>query len=948
MTNNIFKLQLLKDKYIYITDILSNLIKHIKFLEINYLIENDIKNNVLTDIFYINKNINNIYNKYINNMNDSTSLFIKKKNINENTLEIQNSSSQETINNHIQNIIDNTDEKYYNNLLPLTDIFIKYKPYKNEINKLIKIININGYSDLLFLLKINNIDIKLYSEEFQNLLLEINNHFIPISFNTFDVNISNSLEYYWRIPTIYSNNDILQSTRELWFKKSNNSYYKIEGVFTNDIISIKLKTSEIISNYLYNKKRCILKEIELKNCSVNLHFTKKFIRYDYIGNIYCMNLDEYINYLSSSYKLYLHLTKLSFVNIMKNFINNGSKLYNLYNLIFLLLLGNDDNAEVASLLLNLTKEKKNNSNILYDLINRNLSFYMQLKIKKGGNNIKTELEKIKSLTLDSVDYKKKLLSIKNIPNNVKLITLEKIEEMKTQNNEYYKQKMFVDNILKYPWSTNSNYYEELNTSNKINDYLNDIKSNLNKLTYGHIEVKNVLLQIIANWITNPSSSGKPLGFVGPPGVGKTLLAKSISKALKIPFAEITLGGQNDGELLHGHGYTYSGSQPGLIIKKMVDMGQEIGILFFDELDKTSAKHGTINEITSILIHLTDPNMNKSFQDRFFQGIDFPLDKVIFIFSYNDASKIDPILLDRLTQIKINSYTIENKINIIKEFIIPEFKLNININIDDSILEYIIDNYTNESGIRDIKRKMESIYLTLNLEILTNKINIENYVLTIEEVNRILLKPNNDNIKINEKSEIGIINGLYATSNGNGGIIQIQIFNNNFTKSSFELKLTGKQGDVMKESVHCSFTCALAYLKQNIDKYNINNFDQYFQDNFKNGFHIHIPATSTPKDGPSAGCAFTCAFISRILNIPIKNNIAITGEIELTGKVTKIGGLVYKLIGAKKAGVTIVFIPKENNDDLIEIKEKYPKIINDSFQVILIDHITELIDLILDS
>ena len=925
MANNIFKLHILKDKYIYITDILFNLIKHIKFLEINYLIENDIKNNVLTDIFYINKNINNIYNKYINNINDSTSLFIKKKkNVNENTLEIQCSSSNETINNHIQNIIDNTDEKYYNNLLPLTDIFIKYIPYKNEINKLIKIININGYSDLLFLLKINNVDIKLYSEEFQNLLLEINNHFIPISFNIFDVNISNSLEYYWRIPTIYSNNDILQATRELWFKKSNNSYYKIEGVFTNDIISIKLKTSEIISNYLYNKKRDILKEIELKNCNVNLQFTKKFIRYDYIGNIYCMNLDEYINYLSSSYKLYLHLTKLSFVNIMKNFINNGSKLYNLYNLIFLLLLGNDDNAEVASLLLNLTKEKKNNSNILYDLINRNLSFYMQLKLKKGGHNIKTELEKIKSLTLDSIDYKKKLLSIKNIPNNVKLITLEKIEEMKTQNNEYYKQKMFVDNILKYPWSTNSNYYEELNTSNKINNYLNDIKSNLNKLTYGHIEVKNILLQIIANWITNPSSSGKPLGFVGPPGVGKTLLAKSISKALKIPFAEITLGGQNDGELLHGHGYTYSGSQPGLIIKKMVDMGQEIGILFFDELDKTSAKHGTINEITSILIHLTDPNMNKSFQDRFFQGIDFPLDKAIFIFSYNDASKIDPILLDRLTQIKINSYTIEDKINIIKEFIIPEFKLNININIDDSILEYIIDNYTNESGIRDIKRKMESIYLTLNLEILTNKINIENYVLTIKEVNRILLKPNNDNIKINEKSEIGIINGLYATSNGNGGIIQIQIFNNNFTKSSFELKLTGKQGDVMKESVQCSFTCALAYLKQNIDKYNINNFDQYFQDNFKNGFHIHIPATSTPKDGPSAGCAFTCAFISRILNIPIKNSIAITGEIELTGKVTKIGGLVYKLIGAKKAGVNIVFIPKENNDDLIEIKENILK------------------------
>ena len=708
-------------------------------------------------------------------------------------------------------------------------------------------------------------------------------------------------------------------------------------------MSVKLKTSQLYSSYLYNKKHNVLNEVKLKNCNVDLNFTKKFIRYDYIGNIYCMNLDEYINYLSSSYKLYLQLIKSSFINIMKNFINNGSKLYNLYYTIFLLLLGDDDNTEVASLLINIIKEKKINSINLYNLIHRNLSFFLQVKIKKGNNNINNELEKIKNFTIENVDYKKQLLSIKKIPDNIKLLTLEKIEEMKSQNNEYYKQKNFVEHILKYPWTTNENYYNNQDNAK----YLLDIKNKLNGLTFGHDEAKNIILETIANWVRNPNSNGRPLGFVGPPGVGKTLLAKSISKALDIPFAEITLGGQNDGELLHGHGYTYSGSQPGLIIKKMVEMGKEYCILYFDELDKTASKHGNTNEITSILIHLTDPNMNKSFQDRFFQGVDFPLNKVIMIFSYNDSDKIDPILLDRLTQITIKPYSVNDKINIVKQFIIPELEKSVGISIDfnDDIIKYIIDNYTNEAGMRNIKRKIEKIFLSLNLNNLINNVELTNFVLTIDEVKKILLKPNNDITIIHPQPKVGIINGLYATTNGDGGIIPIQIFNN-FTSQTFEIKLTGKQGDDMKESVQCALTCALDYIKQNLNKYNIDNFDNYFQNNFKNGFHIHAPSISVPKDGPSAGCAFTCAFISRILNIPIKNDISMTGEIELTGKITKIGGLNFKLIGAKKAGIKIVYIPKENTEDFHDIIKKDNNLIDDNFKVYIVDNLNEVIDNVL--
>jgi ATP-dependent Lon protease len=199
--------------------------------------------------------------------------------------------------------------------------------------------------------------------------------------------------------------------------------------------------------------------------------------------------------------------------------------------------------------------------------------------------------------------------------------------------------------------------------------------------------------------------------------------------------------------------------------------------------------------------------------------------------------------------------------------------------------------------------------------------------------------------IHDVSSIGIISGLYATASGDGGIIPIQIFNNFSPNSnSYEIKLTGKQGDVMKESVHCSLTAAIDYIRRNVQKFHwIKNLDEHLLKNFKYGFHVHAPSTSTPKDGPSAGCAFTSAFISRILGKPIKNTIAMTGEVELTGKITKIGGLNFKLIGAKRAGVKLVFVPKENTKDIEEIKSKYPNLINEDFQVKFFEYIDEIID-----
>jgi endopeptidase La len=931
-----FKLLILQNKYKFISNLILKLTDHIIYLENNYLIDQNDKNVNISNLYEINKNLNSINNNYL------LTTFKEETNIDTEL-----------------NIILEENNQIDNNLLltftPIINLINKkFIPFNKEETQIKEIIKKIGYSSIIDLL---GLFYKNENTELDKLLNEINDIFCPLSINFYkvDANImDNNLFYFWKIPRNFNDNDLLELTRELWIKNINdkNSYIKIEGMFKIDSLSTIIKTCQLNYTKLYEKKKNILKEIEIINeSSIDNDFIKRFIKFDYIGNIYSMKIEEYVDHIINSHNLYYQLVKLSFINIMKNFISNGNQINNLYNIIFLLLLGNDDNCDIASLLLGVTKEKKFNSPNIYNLILKRLPFFLQLKLKKSNNNIKNELIKIKSIHLEDIDYKSQIISNKDIPQNIKNIALEKIEEMKSQNNEYYKQKTFVDHILKYPWSKNNNtFYEEfLENSEKRIGFLENISTKLNNLTYGHQEAKNILLQTIANWISNPNSGGRPLGFVGPPGVGKTLLAKSISKALDIPFAEITLGGQNDGELLHGHGYTYSGSQPGLIVKKMVEMGKERCILYFDELDKTASKHGSVNEISSILIHLTDPNMNKSFQDRFFQGIDFPLDKVIMIFSYNDSEKVDPILLDRLCEIKVKPYTIFEKIIIVKNYVIPELKTNIGINekwtqLDDFTIRFIIENYTSEAGIRNIKRKIEKIFLTLNLELLLNKINSD-YILTEEEIKRILLKPLSDYTKINDKNHIGIINGLYATTLGDGGIIPIQVFNN-FNGTTFDIKFTGKQGDVMKESVQCSLTCALDYIKRNIDKYEITDLDKYLHDNFKNGFHVHAPSTSTPKDGPSAGCAFTSAFISRLLGKKILNTVGMTGEIELTGKITKIGGLEFKLIGAKKAGVTQVYVSKENKEDLEEIIKKNNNIIDENFKVELVDYIDDFIDKIL--
>lgn len=978
-----FKIYNLEKEYEKISKNLYDLSNHINKIYDNYCINIITKNITLGNINDIIKNLNTTYN------NNILEICEPSDDSNDTKYDIENIDN--SLYNQLYNLsnkmkIMNYEQIELNNILNNTVINNPYSEIKEDILKVCINIGFSSIKDGLTLLIGEQYEC-LFTEEENKLIDLYNKIFIPYSYNIIEHN--NDKKIYF-VKNKIEKEELLNNNYILYIKSNKDKYYTLNGFFINDSLNILLRTSQKCYNFLYSKKKSIEdKIIELDY--INSKFLKNYIKNCHIKNIITLSEEDFINLVELDYNKYLQIIKMSFMSLMKEFIRDNIE--NMYNIIRLLLLGSDENINIASLLYGLTKDKKVGHYTVPNLIYKNLSYISQIKLRKNNITIKNEIDRIKSLTIDDVDLKKQIVSLTNMPDNVKSIALEKVEEMKSSNNEYYKQQLFVKTLCKFPWISNNEdqIYESLQKNNlKSQEFLDNIENKLETIVYGHNNAKKELKELIGRWISNPSSSGSAIGLVGPPGVGKTLFAKGISKALDIPFAQIALGGQNDGELLYGHGYTYSGSQPGMVVKKMIEAGSSRCVLYFDELDKTVAKHGQTNEIMSILIHMTDPNMNSEFQDRFFQGINFPLNKVLMCFSYNDSKLIDKILLDRLKKIHIDAYSVNEKITIVKDFLIKEIsdmigyengsviienkeneecydeegnlkllnkdclkKDSDNHKCSDCIseedidkyknIEFIIENYTLEAGVRELKRCIEKIFLKLNIDKIYNKGLFENIdelspnnpiVIDRKNIIEYLDKPQLSIEKIHDKPLKGVINGLYATTIGRGGIVPIQIYKNEAgIDKKFILKLTGSQKDVMKESVVCALTAATHKLNKKIKENVIKNFPF--------GFHIHTPDGATPKDGPSAGCAFTTAFASIILGKKIKNDIAMTGEIDLTGKVTKIGGLLYKLQGAKKAGITHVYCSVENKEDYDKIISKNKDLITDNFKVSFVSDVSEI-------
>ena len=431
----------------------------------------------------------------------------------------------------------------------------------------------------------------------------------------------------------------------------------------------------------------------------------------------------------------------------------------------------------------------------------------------------------------------------------------------------------------------------------------------------------------------------------------SLAKKGIAKCLKDvdgesrPFSFIALGGSSNGSILDGHNYTYVGSTWGKIVDILIEHKCMNPIIFIDELDKVSrTEHG--REIIGILTHLIDSTQNSNFQDKYFSNIDLDLSKVLFIFSYNDVDLIDRILLDRIHRIKFDNLYMEDKLIISKKYLLPELYKNFGIenilNIDEDIIKYLIVYYTNEPGVRKLKELFFEIISTINLDLLKNNSTLKIPVnVTIELIEKILKDKHKIKIlQINNEPEIGLVNGLWANAYGHGGMLNIEasFF---LTSTYLELKLTGMQGDVMKESMAVSKTLALSLIVNE----NLELLNSEFEKTKNQGIHIHVPEGATPKDGPSAGAAITLVIYSLLTKKKIRNNFAITGEICLRGSITAIGGLELKVLGGFKSGIRNFIYPDDNLKDFKLLYEKHSELLNEC-KFYNVKHINEVMDLML--
>jgi endopeptidase La len=1026
-----FKINYLQYEYRRYSQLFYNEIQHIEDMYKSNLIKTNVRNNYIKTLNELLRYMNNdIYNGKLKELKELRNNNISVNNINE-TMYNDEHSQDELTENDIH--ISNTDDNIIINNKNIHDIFNFKVGYNNNIQTLIDICK-NDDNDKLNNLVFNDFDkvgeklLKICSEvgfyslddafniligskyknyiynksvkdnnlkqnsidNFKELFELYNIVFIPVNYRCEETanDIGYCIKSSMDLSIISPNELYMNSYGELYINLPyKNTTYIFGGYFKNDPIQSIIRTSQIHRNFLYKKKRKFIDYYE-KNSLINSKFANLYIKNLPIGELLSYDETEFLNKLNNDYYRYSELAKMNFKSLMDEFTRDmrdtENSLKNMFTIIRLLLLGPDDCINVAGLLFGLTKDKKIGAEIVADIIYKNLCYTMQIKLKKSSINIKNELEKLKNLSETDIDIKKQIACNNNIPQKIKKIIFDKLEEQKFNSSETSKNGTYIDILCNYPWKDGENIFDSLKgNNNKSIEFMDKVSKTLNNRVYGHSECKQVIQEIICKWIMNPKSVGKALGLLGPPGVGKTLIAKGLGEALGIPCCSISLCGVEDPAVLNGHSFTYSAAQPGLIVRKMVEAGKARCILFFDELDKSSYKHGT-NEIQNVFINLTDINMNAKFNDKFFQEVTFPLDKVLFVFSYNDRNKIDKILLNRIHEIKVNAYNTIDKLNICQNFLVKEISEDVgleykSIQFKDNDVKDIIQKYTHEPGVRELKRKIETIFLKLNvdriykrglfeckcrkkikkkkckckknkevnkdcklcnfkcqndckIELNTNK----PFIVNKDIITKYLGKPKLDIEKINSISEIGIVNGLYATEIGYGGIIKILIYKNylgNDNKCS--LTMTGSQGKVMKESVNFAFTTAANLIKKEyVDK---------FLEEYKTGLHIHTPDGATPKDGPSAGGAFTTAFISRILEKKIKNTVAMTGEIGECGDIKIIGGLHYKIRGAKKAGVKTVLIPQDNLKDLEEIKKTDENLIKEGeLEVIAVSHISEIL------
>ena len=476
--------------------------------------------------------------------------------------------------------------------------------------------------------------------------------------------------------------------------------------------------------------------------------------------------------------------------------------------------------------------------------------------------------------------------------------IEKYKNASFNSGEGSMIKNYIDTLLELPW----------NKSSKDNDDLKNARRVLNEDHYGLSEVKERILEFLA--VRNLTKKGETpvICLVGPPGTGKTSIARSVARALNKEYVRISLGGVHDEAEIRGHRRTYVGAMPGRIIDALKTAGVNNPLMLLDEVDKASSDYK--GDTSAALLEVLDQAQNDKFRDHY---VELPVDlsNVLFIATANDISTISKPLRDRMEIIEVSSYTENEKFHIAKDYLVSrQIEKNglskDNLTISENALHTIIHSYTREAGVRNLERKISAICRKSAREIVENK--KTRVRITERNLNKYLGRERYDYIKANNEDEIGIVRGLAWTAVG-GDTLQIEV---NVMPGKGAINLTGQMGDVMKESAQI----ALTYVRSISEQYDI--AEDYFE---KRDIHLHIPEGAVPKDGPSAGITMATAILSAVTGRKVKASVAMTGEITLRGRVLPIGGLKEKLLAANMAGIKTVVVPEKNRKDVEELSEE---------------------------
>ena len=559
-------------------------------------------------------------------------------------------------------------------------------------------------------------------------------------------------------------------------------------------------------------------------------------------------------------------------------------------------------------------ERKLDESVKKELDKSQKEYILKEKLKV----IKEELGETDSKEKEIDEIKEKISSM-NLPSNFEEKLNRELNRYECVSNispESSTIKNYIDTVLSLPFDI---YTKDV-------DNLSKIEKSLNKTHYGLEDVKERILEYIAVKSLTNNIKSPIICLVGPPGTGKTSLAYSISNALNRNFVKISVGGVSDDAEIIGHRRTYIGAKPGRIIEALIKAKSSNPVFLIDEIDKMTK--GINGDPASCLLEVLDPEQNSTFYDNYIEE-GYDLSKVMFILTANSASDIPYALKDRLEIINLSSYTIFEKVDIVKNYmfkkLLEEHGLSkSNISIDDESIKFIIKFYTKEAGIRELERVLSSIMRKIAKEVVKNNKN-KKIILTEENIISYL-----GNVKYteyeNDFDNSGIVNGLAYTSFG-GTILPIEVTH---YKGKGNINMTGSLGDVMKESAKI----ALGYVKTNYNKFGLNMKELLDYDIHINALHAGIP-----KDGPSAGITLVTAIISSFLNKKVDRLVGMTGEITLNGKVLGIGGLKEKIIAAYNAGIKTIFIPKENESEISMV----PIEILSSLEIIFIDNYIQIFD-----